>query len=298
MKIIKKVSDKEKNINIEIEEKKSLENKSLDKKENSKSINNKIINNKNLENYYLYLLNKRKKNNDNITNDEKKNDKNNIEIMLKILNHIYNDEDLLKKHLEDKKIPDFYKRLIIQDEIKKGKLLDKIFLLDYKESKKMKGPELSNGSRLICKNIINYQPIERRLNIIIDNKRKNIEEIKKDVESNEVGSKSKISRTKKNSRKKTEEWLINMEKWNKNKILKIKQKREEIEKNNNYYSECIFRPVINKNAHIKKEDEGIIFSDRLYFNYFTLRQKKENMMEKQQNYYTFRPNINKNTKYE
>ena len=297
-KIIKKVSDKEENINIEIEEKKSLENKSLDKKENSKSINNKIINNKNLENYYLYLLNKRKKNNDNITNDEKKNDKNNIEIMLKILNHIYNDEDLLKKHLEDKKIPDFYKRLIIQDEIKKGKLLDKIFLLDYKESKKMKGPELSNGSRLICKNIINYQPIERRLNIIIDNKRKNIEEIKKDVESNEVGSKSKISRTKKNSRKKTEEWLINMEKWNKNKILKIKQKREEIEKNNNYYSECIFRPVINKNAHIKKEDEGIIFSDRLYFNYFTLRQKKENMMEKQQNYFTFRPNVNKNTKYE
>ena len=268
------------------------------KKKSSKSIKNKIINNKNFQNYYLYLLNKRKKINDNINNDEKKNDKNNIEIMLKILNHIYNDDYLLKKNLEDEKIPDFYKRLIIQNEIKNDNLLEKIFLLDYKESKQMKGPKLSNGSRLICKNIINYQPIDIRLNKIIDNKRKNIEEIKKDIENSEIGSKSKTSRRRKNSWKKTEEWLINMDKWNKNKILKIKQKREEIEKNNNYYSECIFRPFINKNAHIKKEDEGIMFSDRLYFDYFTLRQKKENMMEKQQNYFTFRPNVNKNTKYE
>ena len=162
----------------------------------------------------------------------------------------------------------------------------------------MKGPELSNGSRLICKNIINYEPIDKRLYKIINNKRKNIEEIKKEVEINKVGSKNKISKRKKSSWKKTEEWLINMDKWNKTKLLKIKQKGEEIEKNNNYYSECIFRPFINKNAHIKKEDEGTIFSDRLYFDYFTLRQKKENMIEKQQNYFTFRPNINKNAKYE
>ena len=218
--------------------------------------------------------------------------------MRKILNHIYNDDDLLKKNLEDEKIPDFYKRLIIQNEIKKDNLLEKTFLLDYRESKKMKGPELSNGSRLICKNIINYEPIDKRLYKIINNKRKNIEEIKKEVEINKVGSKNKISKRKKSSWKKTEEWLINMDKWNKTKLLKIKQKGEEIEKNNNYYSEGIFRPFINKNAHIKKEDEGTIFSDRLYFDYFTLRQKKENMIEKQQNYFTFRPNINKNAKYE
>ena len=79
----------------------------------------------------------------------------------------------------------------------------------------MKGPELSNGSRLICKNIINYEPIDKRLDKIINNKRKNIEEIKKEVEINKVGSKSKISKRKKNSWKKTEEWLINMDKWNK-----------------------------------------------------------------------------------
>ena len=110
-----------------------------------------------------------------------------------------------------------------------------------------------------------------------------------------IRSNYNTSRTRRNSWKKTQDWLKKMDKWNKNKMLKIEKKKEENEKKNSYCSECKFIPLINKNAHLKKEDENIIVSDRLYSNYFTLRQKKENLAKKQQVSFTFRPRINNST---
>ena len=208
--------------------------------------------------------------------------------MRKIMGYLYDDDSYLKKNLEDKTIPNFCKRFMIQDEIRKENLLEKAFLLNYNESQKLNGPKLSNASRMICNNIINYEPIDKRLNKIIEKKKNDIEAIKNDIEKDKT-----ICKSSRGSWKRTEEWLINMDKWNKNKLLKIKQKKEEIDRINLYCSKCSFKPIINKNAHLKKEDEGIIFSDRLYSEYFTLRQKIEDKIEKQQSNFTFRPKINK-----
>ena len=287
------------NVMMEISEKGTLEEQTSEKininKNNKNNNNNKPKNNKNnnkyLENYYLYLLNRRQKRNSiEETNEEKQKDKNNIEIMRKILDHIYNDDELIQKNLEDDSIPEFYKRFIIQDEIKKDNLFEKRFKLNYRESQKMKGPKLSYGSRIICKNILNYQPIDKRLDRIIKKRENNINRIKRDVENKKC---SNTSRSRRKSWKETEEWIENMDNWNRKKLLKIQQKKEEIEKKNLSCSECKFKPTINKNAHLKKEDEGLLFSDRLYSEYFTLREKRQNMIEKQQNNFSFRPNINK-----
>ena len=285
------INNENENDNNKIEEKNSLEEQTF-AKENDNKFKIKLNKEHKLDNYYLYLLNLRKKKNEEMTiNEEKKNDKNNIKIMRKILEHIYKEDELTKKNLEDEKIPDYYKRFIIQDEIKKDNLFDNKFNLSYKESQKMIGPKISNGSRLICKNIINYEPIEKRLDKIKQKKKNDIEQIKKKVEKN--NHKSNISRSKKNTWEKTEEWLINMENWNKNKILKIKKKKKEIEEKKSFFSECKFKPAINKNAHLKREDEGLLFSDRLYHEYFTLKKKKEKIIEKNKNNFTFRPKINK-----
>lgn len=297
---IKKINKKSKTNKIkQIIKKDSLEEQIFNKiNNNNKSIyNNKKHNddndNKHLQNYYLYLLKRRKKNNNYLeTNEEKKNEKNNIEIMRKILEQLFNDDELLINYLEDDNIPEFYKRFIIQDEIKKDNLFEKRFKLNYNEAQKMIGPKINNGSRLICENIINYIPIDKRLDTIIKKKKKDIEEIKKDLEERPQYN---TSRTRKNSWKITQDWLKKMDNWNKNKMLKIQKKREEIEKNNLSCSECKFKPFINKNAHLKKEDENVLFSDRLYSEYFTLRQKKENMFKKQQEYFSFRPKLNKSS---
>ncbi len=287
------------NAMMEISEKGTLEEQTSEKiniNKNNKNINNnkpknKKNNNKYLENYYLYLLNRRqKRNNIEETNEEKQKDKNNIEIMRKILDHIYNDDELIQKNLEDDSIPEFYKRFIIQDEIKKDNLFEERFRLNYKESQKMKGPKLSYGSRIICKNILNYQPIDKRLDRVIKQRENNINRIKRDVENKKCNN---TSRSRRKSWKETEEWIENMDNWNRKKLLKIQKKKEEIEKKNLSCSECKFKPKINKNAHLKKEDEGLLFSDRLYYEYFTLREKRQNMIEKQQNNFSFRPNINK-----
>ena len=209
--------------------------------------------------YYLRVLNRKKIKRENYTNEEEKNDKNNLEIIYNILDHIYNGYDLIKKNLEDENIPDFYKRLIVQDKIKKNNLLEKTFILNYKESKTIREPQLSYRSRQICKNNINYEPIDRRLDKIINKKEKDIEKIKNNIEKKKQNNKN-IGRT--NSWKKTEEWLINMENWNTNKTLKIKRKKEEKEKQDIDNSKYNFKPNINKNAHLKKEDQGISFSDR------------------------------------
>ena len=66
-----------------------------------------------------------------------------------------------------------------------------------------------------------------------------------------------------------------MDNWNERKNQKIKEKKELIEKNDPNNKECIFKPYINNNAKIKKEDEGLLYSDRLYLEYFTLREKKK-----------------------
>jgi hypothetical protein len=87
-----------------------------------------------------------------------------------------------------------------------------------------------------------------------------------------------------------------MENWNTNKTLKIKRKKEEKEKQDIDNSKYNFKPNINKNAHLKKEDQGISFSDRLYSNFFVLRRKKQNMMNKIKNSFPFRPKINKDIK--
>ena len=267
----------------EIEEKNTLEEE-MSAKENKNDVNKESK----LDNYYLYLLNLRKKKNEEMSVNE---EKNNIEIMRRILEHIYNDDELLKKNLEDESIPDYYKRFIIQDELKKDNLFDNNFKLSYNETQKMIGPKISNGSRLICKNIINYEPINKRLNKVIKKKKNDIAQLKKNIEKSEKCSNT--SRSNNNSEKKMEEWLIGMENWNKNKILKIKKKKEEIEKRKLFFSECRFKPLINKNAHLKKEDEGILFSDRLYYEYFTLRQKKDKLEKQKNNNFTFRPKINK-----
>ena len=313
-----KYLDDEENIIIELPEKTSLEGQTTDKItekiNDNKDINNKINNNSNinrvkknkknninknyLENYYLYLLNKRQKKIDyenDTTNEEKQNEKNNVKIIRKIYDYLYDEDEIIKKNLEDETIPEFYKRFIIQDEIRKDNLFENSFRINYNESQKLKGPKLSYGSRLICENILNYKPIYKRLDNIIKNKENDIDKIKKKVEK----ERKVIStfRNRKCSEKETNEWLKEMDNWNKKKLLKIQKKKEEIDKRNISCSECVFKPLINKNAHIKKEDEGTLFSDRLYLEYFTIRTKLEKMREKQQNLFTFRPKINKMNLY-
>ena len=172
-----------------------------------------------------------------------------MEIKFNILEHIYKDDDILKTNLEDESMPDFYKRFIIQDKIKKYDLLEKKFMCDYKGTKKIRAQQLSDRSRKICKNDIDYEPKDKRLDKIIKKKENNIEEKIKDIEKYYISYKSK---GRKKSWKKTEEWLINMDKWNTNKILKIKQNKEEIEKEDFSNLQYYFKPHINKNAHIKK----------------------------------------------
>jgi hypothetical protein len=69
-------------------------------KNNNNTTNDDIKNQKNdnyLEKYYLYLLKRRQKRNKlQETDEENKNDKKNVEIMRKILNHIFNDDELPK----------------------------------------------------------------------------------------------------------------------------------------------------------------------------------------------------------
>ena len=82
-----------------------------------------------------------------------------------------------------------------------------------------------------------------------------------------------------------------MDNWYKEKNKKIKEIKERLEKNNPIKKECIFKPNINDNAKIKKEDEGLLCSDRLYLEYFTLRDKKNYMIEKEKNNFSFHPQI-------
>ena len=82
-----------------------------------------------------------------------------------------------------------------------------------------------------------------------------------------------------------------MDNWYQKKINKIKVKKDELEKNDPNIKECKFKPFINNNARIKKEDEGLLCSDRLYLEYFTLREKKKKMIEEEKSHFPFRPNI-------
>ena len=244
--------------------------------------------NKQLENYYLYLLNRRKKICENEeTNEDRQNEKIELEILRQILDKIYNDDEKLKKNLEDDNLPEFYKRFIIQNEIKKDNIFMKKFKYNYNESQKLEGPKLCNKSRLICKYVINYDPIYNRIDNVIKKQKNNLEKIKTRL----VKNKNKKNSSKKFNLNDTKEWLKSMDNWYKRKNKRIKEKKEEIEKNNPIYKECKFKPLINHNAKIKKEDEGLLCSDRLYLEYFTLKEKKEKMIEKEKNNFSFQPNI-------
>ena len=106
-----------------------------------------------------------------------------MKIKFNILEHIYKDDDILKTNLEDESMPDFYKRFIIQDKRKKDDLLEKKFMCDYKESKKIRAQQLSDRSRKICKNDIDNEPKDKRLDKIIKKKENYIEEKIKDIEN-------------------------------------------------------------------------------------------------------------------
>ena len=245
---------------------------------------------KQLENYYLYLLNRRQKICENKeTNEERQQEKIELEILRQIFEKIYNEDEKLKKNLEDENIPEFYKRFIIQNEIKKDNIFSKEFKLNCNESQNLEGPKLCNKSRLICKYVIDYEPIYKRLDRIIKNQKKNLEKIKARLMKNKN---RKNSASKKSNLNDTKEWLKSMDNWYERKNKKIKEKKEEIEKNNPDNKECVFRPLINHNARIKKDDEGLLCSDRLYLEYFILREKKQQMIEKEKNNYSFQPNVN------
>ena len=268
-------------------------NNSLNKKFNnittvSKSKANNSQN-KQLENYYLYLLNRRQKICENEETDEdRQQEKIELEILRQIFEKIYNDDEKLKKNLEDESIPEFYKRFIIQNEIRKDNIFSKEFKLNYNESQNLEGPKLCNKSRLICKYAIDYEPIYKRLDKIIKNQKKNLDKIKMRL----VKNKNRKNSEKKNNVNDTKEWLKSMDNWNERKNKKIKEKKAEIEKNNPDNKECKFKPVINPNARIRKDDEGLLCSDRLYLEYFTLREKKQQMIEKEKNNFSFQPNVN------
>ena len=271
--------------------KRKMSNNSSNPKDNS--IFNRI---KQLENYYIYLLNRRQKMYERKeTDEEQQQEKMEVEILRQILEEIYKDDEKLKKNLEDETLPEFYKRFIIQNEIKKDNIFIKKFRFNYNESQKLKGPQMSYGSKLICKNIINYEPIYKRIDKIMLKRKNNLEKLKRLSNENKninKNNKNKISRnlTKKNNIN-SKYWLKSMDDWYKRKNEKIKERREKLEKNDPNNKECVFKPLINHNAKIKVEDEGLLCSDRLYLEYFTLREKKMQMIEKEQNNFTFQPNV-------
>ena len=80
-----------------------------------------------------------------------------------------------------------------------------------------------------------------------------------------------------------------MDDWYNKKMKKIKEKKDEIEKNDPSKKECKFKPYINDNAHIKKEDQNLTCSDRLYLEYFTLRDKKNTMRQKKMKIFLSNP---------
>ena len=275
--------------------KKTKNKNSKDNKKNTKATDNssfsKDIFNKNnqLENYYLYLLNRRQKIYDNEeTNEEKQKEKIEVEILRQILEKLYEDDEKLKKYLDDENLPEFYKRFIIQNEIKKDNLFSKQFKLNYKESQSLKGPKLCHKSELICKYILDYEPIYKRLDKIILNKKMNLEKIKENINKNKNNNNNSQKKTNLNE---TKQWLQSMDNWYQKKINKIKVKKDELEKNDPNIKECKFKPFINNNARIKKKDEGLLCSDRLYLEYFTLREKKKKMIEEEKSHFPFRPNI-------
>ena len=281
--------------NKKIKNKNSNEKNSL-KRKNTKVTNtstiskNIFLTNNQLENYYLYLLNRRHKISENEeTNEEKKKEKLEVEILRQILEKLYEDDEKLKKYLDDENIPEFYKRFIIQNEIKKDNLFANEFKLNYKESQSLKGPKLCPRSELICKYLLNYEPIYKRLDKIIKNQKKNLEKIKENVEKNKNNN---INNTQKRvNLNETKQWLESMDNWYQKKINKIKDKKEELEKKDPNVKECKFKPFINNNARIKREDEGLLCSDRLYLEYFTLRDKKKKMIEEEKKHFSFHPDI-------
>ena len=83
-----------------------------------------------------------------------------------------------------------------------------------------------------------------------------------------------------------------MDIWYEKKNQKIKEKKEELEKNNPINKECKFQPSIGyNNIEIKNNKIGIKCSDRLYSEFFTLKEKKEKLLEKEMSNFSFHPNI-------
>ena len=257
----------------------------------SKSTENILKENSNkgkeLEKYYLYLLNRRKKISESEeTNEDRQKEKIEVEILRQIFEKLYEEDEKLKKKLEDKNIPEFYKRFIIQDEIKKDNIFINKFKNNYKESQNLKGPALCNRSRLICENSFNYEPIYKRYDKVLLNKEMKIEKIKEELNKN----KNKKNILKKKKIYNTKKWLKSMDNWYEKKMRKIKEKKIRLDMDDPDKKECIFKPNINNNAKIKEGDEGLLCSDRLYLEYFTLKNKKEKKIEEEYSLYSFQPN--------
>ena len=242
---------------------------------------------KELEKYYLYLLNRRKKISESEeTNEDRQKEKIEVEILRQIFEKLYEEDEKLKKKLEDKNIPEFYKRFIIQDEIKKDNIFINKFKNNYKESQNLKGPALCNRSRLICENSFNYETIYKRYDKVLLNKEMKIEKIKEELNKN----KNKKNILKKKKIYNTKKWLKSMDNWYEKKMRKIKEKKIRLDMDNPDKKECIFKPNINNNAKIKEGDEALLCSDRLYLEYFTLKNKKEKKIEEEYSLYSFQPN--------
>ena len=275
---IKKTENKNNQKNsTKIKKSKSTENIS---KENSNK-------GKELEKYYLYLLNRRKKISESEeTNEDRQKEKIEVEILRQIFEKLYEEDEKLKKKLEDKNIPEFYKRFIIQDEIKKDNIFINKFKNNYKESQNLKGPALCKRSRLICENSFNYEPIYKRYDKVLLNKEMKIEKIKEELNKN----KNKKNILKKKKIYNTKKWLKSMDNWYEKKMRKIKEKKILLDMDDPDKKECIFKPNINNNAKIKEGDEGLLCSDRLYLEYFTLKNKKEKKIEEEYSLYSFQPN--------
>ena len=257
----------------------------------SKSTENILKENSNkgkeLEKYYLYLLNRRKKISESEeTNEDRQKEKIEVEILRQIFEKLYEEDEKLKKKLEDKNIPEFYKRFIIQDEIKKDNIFINKFKNNYKESQNLKGPALCKRSRLICENSFNYEPIYKRYDKVLLNKEMKIEKIKEELNKN----KNKKNILKKKKIYNTKKWLKSMDNWYEKKMRKIKEKKIRLDMDDPDKKECIFKPNINNNAKIKEGDEGLLCSERLYLEYFTLKNKKEKKIEEEYSLYSFQPN--------
>ena len=95
--------------------------------------------------------------------------------------------------------------------------------MNYKESQSLKGPKLSDKSRLICKYILNYEPIYKRLDKIINLQKNHLEKIKTNLNNNKNNNKKNSG--KKQNLKETKEWLKSMDNWNERKNQKIKEKK-------------------------------------------------------------------------